>query len=63
MTGEQIRISQQVARQLWKLATIAGDNELLLGNGGEVGSILGSIAAELDVTVETAKAKAIQEKA
>jgi hypothetical protein len=52
MTAEQMRIATQLARQIYKLAAIAGDNEIYLGNGGDVGSLLGGIANDLEQQVK-----------
>jgi hypothetical protein len=47
-TPEQKRIAKQLARQLTKIAQIAGDNELYMGNGGDIGSMLSGIVTELE---------------
>ena len=47
-TPEQRRIAKQLARQLTRIAQIAGDNELEMGNGGCIGSMLSGIVTELE---------------
>lgn len=47
-TAEQKRIAKQLARQLTRIAQIAGENELYMGNGGDIGSMLSGIVTELE---------------
>ena len=47
-TPEQKRIAKRLARQLTRIAQNAGDNELYMGNGGCIGSMLGGIVTELE---------------
>jgi hypothetical protein len=49
LTPEQKRIAKQMARQLKRLAQIADENEFEMSNGGILGSILGTIANELEL--------------
>jgi hypothetical protein len=57
MTGEQIRIAQQLAKKLQKLAGIAADNELTLPNGGDVASMLYGIAVDIEWQASAAEGK------
>ena len=41
------RVARKVAARLSALAQIAGDAELSMGNGGDVGAMLGGIIQEL----------------
>jgi hypothetical protein len=52
MTAEQKRIAGQLARQLNRLAQIANENGLTLGNGGDICSMLGAIADDLEIQVQ-----------
>ena len=55
MTPEQRRIAKQIARQLNRIAQIADDNELMLGNGALIGNMLGGIAIELEQQAQQTK--------
>jgi len=55
-TQKQQRIAAQLARQLQRIAKVAGDNELYMGNGGDIGSMLGGIVGELEsIATKTAR--------
>ena len=56
LDATQRRIARQLARQLIRLAAIADENNLVLGNGGEIGSMLGGIATELEQQSENKSA-------
>jgi hypothetical protein len=55
-TAEQCRIAKQLAKQLSRIAGIAGDNELYMGNGGDIGSMLGGIVIEFEDIANSAPA-------
>lgn len=52
-TAEQKRIAKQLAKSLQRIAGIAGDNELYMGNGGCIGSMLNGIVLELETIADT----------
>lgn len=52
MTTKQKLVAARLAKQLSKLSQLADANELTLGNGGEVGAILGGVATELELMSE-----------
>lgn len=54
MTGEQIRMAKQLARQIANLADIAERNNVVLGNGGDVSSMLGAMATDIEQQADTA---------
>lgn len=51
MTPEQYRKTKAFAKRLDKLATRAAELDLTLGNGGDVSSMLGAIAADLETQI------------
>ena len=48
MTREQYRKTKAFARKLDKLAAKAAELDLVLGNGGDISSMLGAMAADLE---------------
>lgn len=57
MTPERFRKIRSIANQLTKLQVKADEIDLQLGNGGHVGSLLGSMRDELDQMLSFAEAQ------
>jgi hypothetical protein len=49
MTAPQRTAAKQIARKLHELSDSAARHGLELGNGGDVGSLLGTIASDLEL--------------
>lgn len=62
-TAEQKRIAKQLARQVQRAANIAGENNLEMGNGGDISSMLGGIASELEQISTQVEAPVVSEEA
>jgi hypothetical protein len=62
MSPEKVRKTKSIANRLAKLATVADEWELKMANGGEIGSMLGEMANDLEQqTVKLAQTAAVRE--